>query len=267
MSIPKIIHYCWFGKAPFPDKVIKCIESWRKYCPDYQIKLWNEDNYNINKTRYISEAYKEKKWAFVSDYVRIDVVCQYGGVYLDTDVELKKSLDDLLDNDAFFAIEKQNSLINTGLGFGAVANNKHLLRHLELYESMSFYKEDGDMNLKPCPLYTTEYFSKLGYMINDVTQKIDGAIIYSSEYFCPINFKDGKMKQTENTIGIHWYDASWFSDTDKHIHTVEMKIRKTFPGFVAKVICIFYRNGYRFIEYLHKGVLLKKIEEKIKKVF
>ena len=114
--IPKVIHYCWFGKNPLPDDAKKCIESWKKYCPDYEIIEWNESNYDITKNKYMESAYKEKKWAFVSDYARVDVIYQYGGIYLDTDVEVKKSFNDLLDNDSIWGFEEKNFIATSTIG-------------------------------------------------------------------------------------------------------------------------------------------------------
>lgn len=267
MSIPKIIHYCWFGGNPLPDKVKHCIESWKKFCPDYKIIQWDESNYDVNKIQYINDAYKEKKWAFVSDYARLDVVYNYGGIYLDIDVELKKNLDELLESSVFFAMEKQNMLIATGLGFGSEPLNLHIKNLLEIYNSLSFYKSDGTLNLTPCTLYTTEYFEKLGYKTADVTQKIDGVVIFSSDYFCPMNFLDGSLNITEKTFGIHWYDASWFSEDDKKIHNFEAKCRRKFPKAISILICFLYRKSYRLVEYCKKGILITKIIGKIKKVF
>lgn len=124
--IPKKIHYCWFGRNPLPELAVRCIESWKKYCPDYEIIEWNEDNYDINKISYVKEAYQARKWAFVTDYVRLDVVNQYGGIYLDTDVELLKSLDPLLKYKSFFGME-EGKFIATGLGFGAEKGTKILV--------------------------------------------------------------------------------------------------------------------------------------------
>ena len=265
MAIPKKIHYCWFGRNEIPEKTVRCIESWKKYCPDYEIIQWNENNYDINKIRYMKDAYKEKKWAFVSDYARLDVIYQYGGIYLDTDVELVNSLDDLLEYDLFFAVEKQNKNINTGLGFGGKAKHIVLRENMEIYKNISFYNEDGSLNLVSCPEYTTSYFKQKGYKVEDKTQKIDDVIIFSSEYFCPIDFQTGEKIITEKTYGIHWYDATWFPESDKKIHDIEKKIRHKFPQPVAKVICFVYRKSYRFFEYLKDGNLLENINRKMRK--
>ena len=120
--IPKVIHYCWFGGNELPELAMKCIDSWKKFCPDYEIKQWNEKNYDLDSSRYIKEAYKNKKWAFVSDYARLDIIYNNGGIYLDTDVELIGKLDEFLDEKCFLAAEREE-YVNTGLGFGAEKGN------------------------------------------------------------------------------------------------------------------------------------------------
>ena len=264
MSIPKRISYCWFGNNPLPEKVEKCIKSWEKYCPDYEIIRWDETNYDVNKIPFIADAYKEKKWAFVSDYARLDIVYNYGGIYLDTDVELLKNIDYLLNQEAFFALEKGNANIATGLGFGAEKGCSYVKEQMEYYETSSFYNEDGSLNLKACPVVTTEYFEKLGFQKKDVTQRVGNCTIYASDYFCPMDF-EGNISKTCNTVGIHWYDATWMNESDKHIHQVEMKINQSLPKGVSVLVCKVYRNGYRLLEYVQKGILIKKIFEKIKK--
>lgn len=264
MSIPKRISYCWFGNNPIPDKVKKCITSWKKMCPDYEIIQWDESNYNVNKIPYIRDAYKEKKWAFVSDYARLDIIYEYGGIYLDTDVELIKNIDFLLEQEAFMAIEKGNSNVATGLGFGAMPRNKIIKQLLDIYSNTSFYKEDGNLNLKACPVITTDLLENYGYVRKDTLQYVANFTIYPSEYFCPMDF-NGVMQKTKNTVGIHWYDATWLDESDKHIHFVEMKINQRFPYFIGAIICKIYRNGYRLCEYVQNGVLIEKIKKKLRK--
>lgn len=262
MPIPKVISYCWFGNNPLPETAKKCIESWKKFCPDCEIVQWNETNYDVNKIPYIRDAYKEKKWAFVSDYARLDIINTYGGIYLDTDVELIKPLDGLLNYESFWTIEKGSLAVNTGLGFGAQIGNVHLKQMIETYKHTSFYNKDKSLNTTPCTAYTTEYFEKLGYIRKDVPQEIQNAMILPSEFFCPMNFYGGSMQVTENTIGIHWYDMSWFGKSDKKIHDVENEIKKRLPPKAAKVLCGIYRNTYRLIEYSLNGTLIEKIKKK-----
>ena len=123
--IPKKIHYCWFGNNPLPESVQRCIESWKKYCPGYEIIEWNEGNYNINKIPFIEKAYKEKKYAFVSDYARLDIIYNEGGIYLDTDVELIKNIDPLLEHSCFLALESCGA-VATGLGFGSIKKHSFI---------------------------------------------------------------------------------------------------------------------------------------------
>lgn len=265
MSIPKKIHYCWFGKGEKNELFYKCLDSWKKYCPDYEIIEWNEENYNGFNNNYVKDAYKEKRWAFVSDYVRLDVVYNNGGVYLDTDVELIKSLDNLLELSAFFGVESYDLSINTGLGFGAEKNNKVLEDLLNIYKNLSFYKENKELNLTPCPFYSTTYFEKLGYKKNNETQIIKNAKIFSSEFFSPYNYKNGKMINSPNTISIHWYNASWFDEENKKIHDMEIRIRQKINGKIGEGICFTYRKLYRLIMALKRGELLQLFIKKIKK--
>ena len=212
--IPKIIHYCWFGGKEKPQDVLSCIESWKKFLPDYEIKEWNESNYDINKCQYMADAYKEKKWAFVSDYCRIDVVNQYGGLYLDTDVEVIKSFDPLLKEQFFCGYEASEpkaspKAINFGLAFGSEASSVVLSEILEEYHKLSFYKPDGNFNLITCPTLQTKVLERHGVTPNGENQKVNGITVFSEEYFCPMNYLTGKTNITPNTYSIHHYSATW----------------------------------------------------------
>ena len=150
MSIPKIIHYCWFGGKPKPELAEKCIKSWKKHCPDYEIREWNEDNYDLAAAPlYVRQAYEAKKWAFVTDYVRLQVVYECGGIYLDTDVELKKNLDSLLGYSAYFGFE-DGKWIATGLGFGAEQGTPILQELMDDYRDIPFLLEDGSEDAGYC---------------------------------------------------------------------------------------------------------------------
>lgn len=208
--IPKKIHYCWFGGKEIPKHDRKCIESWKKYCPDYEIIEWNDTNYDLSKSEYMNAAYKEKKMGFVPDYARYDIVYTHGGIYMDTDVEIIRSLDDLLDNKAFMGFEG-GLYINGGMGFGAEARNTIVLELRDMYNNISFYNEDGSLNLKPSPFYITDLLIKKGLKQNDTSQNIDGVEIYPTEFFSPKNYESGKINVTPNTFSIHHYNASWTS--------------------------------------------------------
>lgn len=261
MSIPKIIHYCWFGNEKMPDKQVKCINSWKQYCPDYQFILWNEENCDFECNTYVKQAYSEKKWAFVADYFRLKAIYHFGGIYLDTDVELIKPVDKMLLFNAFMAVE-QDLNVATGLGFGAIPNNNVIGEMLSMYERITFINDDGSINIKTSPAYLTEYFIQHGYRKNNSIQDVCGIHILSSEFFCPLNYKTGKLTITDNTIGIHWYAESWKSKTDVYIHQAEMRIHSKFHGKWGYIICRLYRNTYRFIEYLKEGTLIENIKRK-----
>ena len=211
-NIPKIIHYCWFGGKPIPKNLKKYIKSWKKYCPDYEIKEWNESNFDINSNKFIKEAYIKKKFAFVTDYVRLYVIYNYGGIYLDTDVEIIKNFDGLLNNELFMGIQQNDSFATTGLGFGAKKNNKYIKEMLDTYDDLKFDLENI-INLA-CPILVTDVLKKYGYQIENETQVLcDGAIVvYSSEYFDPIAPGQPKNLMSKKTYSIHHYTASWMSN-------------------------------------------------------
>lgn len=214
--IPKIIHYCWFGHNPKSELAERCINSWKKRCPDYKIIEWDEDNFDISSCPlYVRQAYEAKKWAFVTDYVRLKVVHQYGGIYFDTDVELKKKLDPLLHYSGFFGFE-DGKCIATGLGFGAVKELPLLLELMQDYEGITFIQEDKSFDKTPCPERNTKIFLRYGLIQNDTLQLLDGNIrIFPSVYMCPIDYISGKRKRSFKTISIHWYSESWKNIEDK----------------------------------------------------
>ena len=204
--IPKKIHYCWFGWNPKPALFQRCIASWKKYCPDYEIIEWNEENFDLNCCDYVREAYDAKKWAFVTDYARLKIVHDQGGIYLDTDVEVVRSLDDLLGDDAFFGLEDTGS-IATGLGFGAEAGNPVVEAMLQDYDGVHFRKPDGSYDLTTCPIRNTASIAHLlPEEIREVTC-IPSAVIYPPEWFCPLSADGSQMRKTSNTHSIHWYSA------------------------------------------------------------
>lgn len=212
--IPKVIHYCWFGGSELPEYVERCIQSWKKYCPDYQIIRWDESNYDYRKFPFCEEAYKEKKWAFVSDVARLDIVYSYGGIYLDTDVELIKGLDELLTEHAFMGFER-GRLVATGLGFGGEKGNPIIKNNLDAYLNRSFLNEDGSMNLTPCPVITTDVLMTFGLKKIDQTQDLIDMKVFSSDCFCPMLLSDGTAEVGDNTYSIHHYAGSWTTDTEK----------------------------------------------------
>ena len=216
--IPKIIHYCWFGRGEKPKLVKKCIASWKKYCPDYEIVEWNEDNFDLNMNGYTRMCYAEKKYAYLSDYVRLYVVNQHGGIYFDTDVELVRNPDFLLENIAFFGFEtghdpvsKPECTANTGLAFGSVASGLALAAMLKEYEPLL----DGKHGVKGCPELNTRALVTLGLKRDGSYQELDCATIYPKEYFNPYESSTGRLVKTENTVSIHWYMGSALTGAQK----------------------------------------------------
>ncbi len=204
--IPKIIHYCWFGGKPLPKEAQKCINSWKKYLPDYEIIEWNESNFNIDLNPYTRMCYDDKKYAFLSDYVRLYVVEKYGGLYFDTDVEVIKSFDDLLTFDAFFGFE-DDYYVASGLGFGSKKNG--VLIDYMLGEYYDLIK--GENGTVSCPKLNTQAAEKFGFTCNGKLQEIHNCLLLPKEYFNPFNNNTGVLNKTKNTYSIHWYSMSWIS--------------------------------------------------------
>lgn len=203
MPIPQKIHYCWFGGNEKNELAKKCIASWKQYCPDYEIIEWNEDNFDVTCNEYCSQMFQEKKWAFLTDYVRLRVVYEFGGIYLDTDVELLKSLDDFLGLEAFMASE-DGKYVNTGLGFGASTYHPVIKENMEYYEQLS-----GDIQPQKCPGITTEILEKYGYSNARSIAEVCGVKIYPREYFSPKDYYTERIHLTKNTVSIHHYSGSW----------------------------------------------------------
>lgn len=207
-KIPKIIHYCWFGGNPIPESNKKFMESWKKFCPNYEIIEWNESNYDVTQNRYMKEAYENRQWAFVSDYARLDIIYEHGGIYLDTDVELIKPLDDLLNLKGFIGFTENKKLCNTGLGFGAIPKLPIIKEIRDGYENLVFIREDGSFDQTPCTYFQTDILLKKGLKQDNSMQEIEGLTIFPDEYFCPRNWI-GQTHITQNTYSIHHYEGSW----------------------------------------------------------
>ena len=214
MSIPKVIHYCWFGRGELPRLAEKCIQSWKKYCPDYEIVCWNEDNFDINQNKYAREAYEAGKWAFVSDYVRLKVMYDEGGIYLDTDVELIKPLDPLIEENGYMGFDDRG-IISTGLGFACEKGNDLVAALLADYDNISFVLPDGTYDITPCPDRNAKVFERLGMDISNHNQLFMGIRMLPEDYLCPMKYYTGKKMITPNTYSIHYFCASWTSSTTK----------------------------------------------------
>ena len=221
--LPKVIHYCWFGGGAKNELILRCIASWRKYCPDYEIIEWNETNYDVNKHSFMRDAWKAKKWAFVSDYARIDILYHHGGVYLDTDVELIKNLDPFLEY-RFFAGFESESFVAFGLGFGSEAGHPVLKDILDTYDGLIFDNSSLHQSIASCPKIQTQALKKHGLICNNRKQVFEDIHIFPSDYFCPMSYHTGKTSITENTVSIHHYDMSWTSDRNKKEKKLEWKL-------------------------------------------
>ena len=214
MSIPKVIHYCWFGKGKMPKLAKKCIKSWKKYCPDYEFVLHTEDNFDLTQNRYMREAYEAGKWAFVSDYARLKIIYDNGGIYLDTDVELIKPVDDLVKLGGFMGFDEKG-IVATGLGFGAEKGNKIVSEILKDYDDIPFILPDGSFDLTPCPDRNTEALKRLGMDIDNKNQTFMDVTFLPDEYLCPMDYYTGKKTITDKTYSIHHYSASWTNSVTK----------------------------------------------------
>lgn len=216
-KIPKKIHYCWFGGKEIPEQNRIWMASWKKYCPDYEIMEWNESNYDISKNPYMYEAYQAGKWGFASDYARLDIIYQQGGIYLDTDVEIIKNLDELLYQDAFAGVDGSKN-ISFGLGFGAVPQYRIINAMLEFYENLHFDVN----NLTAAPTLMRSLFERYGYINNGNMQKIGGMTVYPEKVLSGKDDVTGRISTTEHTYAIHHYDGSW-NDEDRMIRRRKIK--------------------------------------------
>lgn len=237
--IPKIIHYCWFGRNPLPPLAIKCIESWKKYLPDYEIKEWNEDNFDVDMIAYTKEAYAAKKYAFVSDYARFWILYKYGGLYFDTDVEIIKPMDEIIACGPFMGCEDEpndTSVANVapGLGLGVNSGLSFYKEMLDLYSSKSFQKDSG-INTTTVVEYTTQLLLEKGLKNINEIQLVDNIFIYPKEYFCPLNYKTRQLEITDKTLTIHHYMASWLTPWMKFKINLSKLLGKKVTDFLIRI--------------------------------
>lgn len=241
-TIPRVIHYIWFGRKAKSKEVKKCIASWRRYCPGYKIVEWNESNYDIRKNQYMYEAYQAKKWAFASDYARYDIIYQYGGIYLDTDVELVSSMELVL-QDMMFMGFLENRRVNSGLGFGSVSGNPIIKEILQYYEGRSFYKTNGQMDLRNCNHNETKVLVKHGLLRNGKEQWLDYVHVYPQEYFNP----KGEVP-SEKTISVHHFSGSWTSIAHRTRRKKNLFLQKNLRRTSALYVIHITDNLWDFFE-------------------
>lgn len=248
--IPKIIHYCWFGGNPLPELAQKCIESWRKYCPDYEIKRWDETNFDLNYNDYVREAYEAKKWAFVTDVVRLYALVNYGGIYMDTDVEVLKPLDDFLKYEAFSGFESE-----TDIPTGIMASEKEQELFTELlyeYNNTHFLLSDGTYNEMTNVVRITNTCLKYGFVPNNKLQTVKGFTFFPKDYFCPKDHVTRVIRVTENTYTIHHFDGSWKSKENRYVSTLKQR----YPWIPLRVV-----KGISKIKYAGFRAFIKKTIE------
>lgn len=206
--IPKVIHYCWFGGNPLPKSAIKCINSWKKFFPDFEIREWNETNYDVNAVPYTKYCYEHKLWAYLSDYVRLDVVEKEGGLYFDTDVEVVQTPTDLLNAcRAYFGWETPE-YINTGLGFAAEAHHPAVKVMLNMYDGLVVDEKYQYEKMQGCPQLNTKALIPFGLKQDASLQEVCDATILPIDYLCPFDDATGTLNKTEHTISIHWFSKS-----------------------------------------------------------
>lgn len=228
--IPKIIHYCWFGKNKFPVLAKKCICSWKKYFPDYEIKLWNESNFDVNIIQYTKEAYEAKRYAFVSDYARYWILYNYGGLYFDTDVKVLRPMDEILTRGGYMGFESsvgsEALYVNAGLGMAVEAGNPFLKEMLDIYSQLHFINSDGSYNLKSIVKYTSEVLVTKGLVGTSEIQKICNIYIYPKEYFNPYNYNTKRFDITNKTYTIHYFAGSWITSKERFMRWIDTYLGK-----------------------------------------
>ena len=236
--IPRIIHYCWFGGKPLPKIAEKCIASWKKYLPEYEIRRWDESNFDVNMIPYTKEAYAAGKYAFVSDYARFWILYHYGGVYFDTDVEVIRPVDDILERGDFLGVESDRNgeiTVNPGLGFAASKGSEAIWELLNLYRTFHFLNADGTHCLKNIVEITTEYLSARGLENTGEIQQCCGFTIYPKDYFCPIDYDTRELKITENTRTIHHYAESWVPRATRFKNALSRLFGKRFMSCLVRI--------------------------------
>ena len=260
--IPKIIHFVWCGGGKKSELFYRCLESWKKFCPDYKIMEWNEDNFDISASLYSSQAYSKKKFGFVPDYIRAKVLYDYGGIYVDTDVEITKSFDDLLEND--FLISFENGAYLETAVLGSIPHHPFLKKMCDFYTDHPYIKANGKLDLTPStPIWTSFLMKYYGLKpkaenqkLHDLeNQNLPSVTVFNSDYFCPINYTTKELKTTENTYAIHYFDASWFS-----------KKLKTREKFLKGIYKVFGKNMFAFFTRRYLYSVYKRLKKDFEKI-
>lgn len=222
--IPKIIHYCWFGKSEKNSLLVKCIDSWKKKLPDYKLMEWNENNFDINSNEYVKQAYQCGKYAFVSDYVRLFALKNYGGIYLDTDVEVLSTFNPFLESEITLGFESENRIATAIIMAGQ--NNPLICQWLNTYHTRKF-KMNGKMDMTTNVFYLTQLLEQKGLLLNGENQILEKNIcIYNKQYFAPYSLGDSTVRVVPETVCIHWCDGSWVCGKKKIKHFCIKYVKK-----------------------------------------
>ncbi|MDA7706970.1 glycosyltransferase [Flavobacteriaceae bacterium] len=214
MKIPKVIHYCWFGPKPIPELELKCIESWTKYLPDYKLMFWNEDSFDINSHSFSKQAYENNYFAFVSDYVRAEVLKEYGGIYLDTDFEILSNFTDLFSNYEVVLGFENSSFVGTAM-MASIPNHSIFQEFTKHYRNLSFINQKGKIQITANPAILAEILKKFEINLNGESQLVKGVYVYHRNLFFPKKLNDNSFRITEETVGIHHFEGSWLTDRQK----------------------------------------------------
>ncbi len=206
--IPKVIHYIWLGGCEIPDRLQKCMDSWKKECPSYVIKRWDESNLDLSGNEYVKQAYDMKKYGFASDFLRLEILYKYGGIYIDTDVELIKPLDEMLYQTGFCGVEKW-CYVNSGGGIGCVPGNSVIKQIIDYRKNVQFILPDGSLNMETCGIFETMPLVEKGFRLDNTLQTIDDMNIYPADFFCPYNYMNQNLTISDNTLSIHHFENSW----------------------------------------------------------
>lgn len=245
--IPKIIHYCWLSGEEYPELIKKCIESWKKYMPDYEIILWDTTKFDVNINTYVKQAFETKKYAFASDYIRLYALYHYGGIYLDSDIEVYKRFDELLNNEAFTSFENEKDI--AAWIFASEKGNPLFQELMSYYDNKKFVLQDGTYDMTPNVKPVTDTMLKHGLIQNGMYQKLDHITIYTRDYFCPqLPYGNHEILYTKNTYAQHLFNGAWIDEEHLKLiekkHTVEKKYGKSI-GKIYYAIMLFKNEGIR----------------------
>lgn len=254
MAIPKIIHYCWFGGKPKPELAQRCIKSWKKFCPDYELMEWNEGNFDISTAPlYVRQAHEAGRWAFVTDFVRLKALTEMGGIYMDTDVEVIKPLDPYLKHNAFAGFEHPTR-VQTGL-LACEKGFPLFLEFMKYYDTATFRKEDGSVDITTNVQILTELCVRRGLRLDGSYQEVDGLAIYPTEVFCPVDYDTEKLRKTRKTVVIHWFAASWHTEEElRALREEKLRLKRERQSNLRYAIgCkLFGEKGYEKLKSIMK---------------